>query len=77
VVEAQNYWHEEAGRRSRSPAGVADRLAAVEFIHTCYRITGPERSIAFYQALGFEKPCELPIRDEAVNHFLGPPATAG
>ena len=44
-------------------------------IHTCYRITDPERSIAFYEALGLEKRRELPIRDEAVNYFLGVPGT--
>ena len=51
--------------------------ARVEFVHTCYRITDPERSIAFYEALGFEKQRELPIRDEAVNYFLGVPGTDG
>jgi lactoylglutathione lyase len=45
----------------------------VELIHTCYRIADPERSVAFYQALGFEKRRELPIRDEAVNIFMGLP----
>jgi lactoylglutathione lyase len=45
----------------------------VELIHTCYRITDPERSVAFYEALGLEKRRELPIRDEAVNYFLGVP----
>jgi lactoylglutathione lyase len=45
----------------------------VELIHTCYRITDPERSVAFYEALGFEKRRELPIRDEAVNIFMGLP----
>jgi lactoylglutathione lyase len=45
----------------------------MELIHTCYRITDPERSIAFYEALGLEKRRELPIRDEAVNYFLGVP----
>lgn len=44
-----------------------------QLIHTCYRITDPERSIAFYEALGFEKRRELPIREEAVNYFLGIP----
>jgi len=43
------------------------------FLHTCYRITDPDRSVAFYEALGFEKRRELPIRDEAVNYFLGIP----
>jgi lactoylglutathione lyase len=45
----------------------------MELIHTCYRITEPERSVAFYEALGFEKRRELPIRDEAVNIFMGLP----
>jgi lactoylglutathione lyase len=45
----------------------------VELIHTCYRITDPERSVAFYEALGLEKRRELPIRDEAMNYFLGVP----
>jgi lactoylglutathione lyase len=45
----------------------------VELIHTCYRVTDPERSVAFYEALGLEKRRELPIRDEAMNYFLGVP----
>jgi lactoylglutathione lyase len=45
----------------------------VELIHTCYRVTDPERSVAFYEALGLEKRRELPIREEAVNYFLGVP----
>jgi lactoylglutathione lyase len=49
----------------------------VELIHTCYRVTDPDASIAFYEALGFEKRRELPIRDEAVNYFLGIPGGDG
>jgi lactoylglutathione lyase len=45
----------------------------MDLVHTCYRITDPERSVAFYEALGLEKRRELPIRDEAVNYFLGVP----
>ena len=45
----------------------------MDLIHTCYRVTDPERSIAFYEALGLEKRRELPIRDEAINYFLGVP----
>jgi lactoylglutathione lyase len=45
----------------------------MQLIHTCYRITNPERSIAFYEALGLEKRRELPIREEAMNYFLGVP----
>jgi lactoylglutathione lyase len=48
-----------------------------EFIHTCYRVTVPEVSVRFYEALGFEKRRELPIRDEAVNYFLGIPGQDG
>jgi lactoylglutathione lyase len=49
----------------------------MELIHTCYRITDPERSLAFHEALGFERRRELPIREEAVNYFLGIPGQNG
>jgi lactoylglutathione lyase len=49
----------------------------MDLIHTCYRVTDPERSVAFYEALGFEKRRELPIREEAVNYFLGVPGKDG
>jgi lactoylglutathione lyase len=45
----------------------------MELVHTCYRITDPAKSVAFYEALGFEKRRELPIRDEALNIFMGVP----
>jgi lactoylglutathione lyase len=45
----------------------------MELIHTCYRVTDPDRSVVFYEALGLEKRREMPIRDEAVNYFLGVP----
>jgi lactoylglutathione lyase len=45
----------------------------MELIHTCYRITDPDRSIAFYRALGFEERRRLPIRDEAMNIYMGLP----
>ena len=48
----------------------------MELIHTCYRIGDVERSVAFYEALGFEEIKRMPIRDEAVNVFMGPRATA-
>ena len=48
------------------------------YLHTMYRITDPEKSRAFYEALGFESRRELPIvRDgelEATNYFFGFPA---
>jgi lactoylglutathione lyase len=46
---------------------------AMSLIHTCYRILEVDRSVAFYQALGFEEKGRLPIRDEAVNVFMGLP----
>jgi lactoylglutathione lyase len=45
----------------------------VALIHTCYRITDIDRSVAFYNALGFEEVARLPIRDEAVNVFMNQP----
>ena len=42
-------------------------------IHTCYRIGDIDRSVAFYEALGFEEVVRLPIRDEAINVFMGLP----
>jgi lactoylglutathione lyase len=42
-------------------------------IHTCYRITDIDRSIAFYNALGFEEIGRIPIREEAVNVFMNIP----
>jgi lactoylglutathione lyase len=42
-------------------------------IHTCYRITDIDRSVAFYNALGFEEVGRLPIRDEAINVFMNQP----
>ena len=49
------------------------RVRTVRLIHTCYRITDPQRSVAFYEALGLEKRREMPIRDEAINIFMGVP----
>jgi lactoylglutathione lyase len=45
----------------------------MELIHTCYRITDVDSSVAFYEALGFEERRRLPIREEAVNVFMGLP----
>lgn len=45
----------------------------MEFLHTCYRITDIDRSVAFYEALGFEERRRLPIREEAINVFMGLP----
>ena len=45
----------------------------MELIHTCYRITEIDRSVAFYEALGFEERGRMPIGDEAINVFMGLP----
>ena len=42
-------------------------------IHTCYRITDIDRSVAFYEALGFAEVGRIPIREEAVNVFMNQP----
>ena len=44
-----------------------------ELIHTCYRIGEIDRSVDFYKALGFEEIRRMPIRDEAINVFMGLP----
>ena len=47
------------------------------YLHTMYRITDPDKSRAFYEALGFRSRRELPIvRDgelEATNYFFAMP----
>jgi lactoylglutathione lyase len=47
--------------------------AVSNLIHTCYRITDIDRSVAFYEALGFEEVARMPIRDEAINVFMNLP----
>lgn len=41
------------------------------FIHTCYRIGEIDRSVAFYEKLGFREIGRIPIGDEAINVFMG------
>jgi lactoylglutathione lyase len=43
------------------------------FAHTCYRINEIDRSVAFYEALGFQELRRVPIREEAINVFMGLP----
>ena len=47
------------------------------YLHTMYRITAPERSRAFYEALGFEFRRDMDIvrggEREATNYFFGMP----
>ena len=44
-----------------------------ELIHTCYRIGDIDRSVEFYEKLGFEEIRRMDIRDEAINVFMGLP----
>ena len=43
------------------------------FLHTCYRIGDIDRSVEFYEKLGFEERRRMPIGDEAINVFMGLP----
>ncbi len=44
-----------------------------EFIHTCYRIGDIERSVGFYESLGFEERRRMDLPDGAINVFMGMP----
>src|SRR5437899_8368886 len=44
-----------------------------KYLHTCYRIGDIDRSVAFYEELGFEEVVRMPIRDEAINVFMNLP----
>jgi len=43
------------------------------FLHTCYRIGDIDRSVAFYEKLGFAEARRMPIGDEAINVFMAMP----
>ena len=43
------------------------------YLHTCYRIGDIDRSVEFYEKLGFEEVGRIPIRDEATNVFMNIP----
>ena len=43
------------------------------YLHTCYRIGDIDRSVAFYEKLGFEERRRMDIGTEAVNVFMGLP----
>ena len=42
-----------------------------ELIHTCYRVFDVEKSVTFYEQLGMKELRRMPIRDEAINVFMG------
>jgi len=43
------------------------------YLHTCYRIGHIDRSVSFYEKLGFEERRRMDIGTEAVNVFMGLP----
>jgi len=45
----------------------------MSLVHTCYRITDIDASVAFYEALGFTEIRRMPIREEAINVFMNLP----
>ncbi len=46
---------------------------ASELIHTCYRITDIDKSVDFYEKLGFSELHRMDLPDGAVNVFMGLP----
>jgi lactoylglutathione lyase len=40
------------------------------YLHTCYRIGDIDRSVSFYEKLGFHEARRMPIGDEAINVFM-------
>ena len=49
---------------------MAEPKSPYRFLHTCYRIGEIDRSVAFYEKIGFEETGRMPIGDEAINVFL-------
>ncbi len=45
----------------------------MELIHTCYRIGDIDRSVDFYEALGFDEISRMNLGDEAINVFMNIP----
>ena len=43
------------------------------YLHICYRIGDIDRSVSFYEKLGFEERRRMNIGDEAINVFMGLP----
>src|SRR5918998_6436394 len=68
------------GGHACPPSTATHRLPGVvtvghlsELVHTCYRVFDLDRSVDFYERLGFEELRRVPIRDEAINVFMGLP----
>ena len=47
----------------------------MELIHTCYRITDIDRSVAFYEALGFDERRQMTLREVRSTSSWACPAT--
>jgi lactoylglutathione lyase len=45
---------------------------ATRFVHTCVRVVDPDKSVAFYEALGFERRGKLAFQT-AYNIYMGLP----
>jgi lactoylglutathione lyase len=45
----------------------------MSLIHTCYRILDIDKSVDFYEALGFREMSRFPIGDEAINVYMNQP----
>jgi lactoylglutathione lyase len=43
------------------------------YLHTCYRIGDIDRSVSFYEKLGFDERRRMNIGEEAINVFMGLP----
>ncbi len=43
------------------------------YLHTCYRIGDIDRSVSFYEKLGFEERRRMNLGEEAINVFMGLP----
>ncbi|MDP9188604.1 MAG: VOC family protein [Actinomycetota bacterium] len=48
-------------------------MVDTELIHTCYRIGEIDRSVSFYESLGFEERRRMDLPDGAINVFMGLP----
>src|SRR5262245_26566691 len=59
------------GHCQANPSRLRRTRTMSELIHTCYRIGEIDRSVAFYEALGMQELGRFPIRDEAINVFMG------
>lgn len=55
------------------PANLPQNHMSTSYLHTCYRIGDIDRSVAFYEKLGFEETGRMPIGDEAINVFMNLP----